>query len=249
VFKKLSKIGGIVLLLSFMVVTLAFTSLEYRHEPCREIEIVYDPDDKITVDKDIIRKIVNKTDKDIIGKTFDQINKASIEAVVEKNESVKDAQIFQVVAKDSGSYRGILTVKIKHREPLLRVITDKTSYYLDDTGHRFPVSTSYPAHVLVATGNINEEFAREELLPCIRFIEEDEFWSAQIEQVHVTNKGEVILTPLIGDHLIELGSVDNYQEKFRNMKAFYKEVLAKNNWNKYQSISLKYKNQVIAKRR
>lgn len=247
-FKKLSKIGGIVLLLLFMVVTLAFTSLEYRNETCREIEIVYDANDKITVDKDVIRKIVTHTDKEIIGKTFDQINTVLLEAEVEKNASVKSAQIFEVVTKDTGSYKGVLTVKVKHREPLLRVITEKENYYLDETGHRFPVSTSYPAHVLVATGNIKVDSAGE-LLPCVRFIVEDEFWSAQIEQIHVTKNGELILTPLIGDHLIELGSVENYQEKLRNMKAFYKEVLAKNNWNKYKSISLKYKNQVIAKRR
>lgn len=247
-FKKLSKIGGIVLLLLFMVVTLAFTSLEYKHETCREIEIVYQADDMITVDKDLIRKIVLNTDKEIIGKTFDQINAAKLEEEVEKIQSVKHAEIFEVVAKDTGAYKGILTVKVKHREPLLRVINGKESYYLDDSGHKFPVSTSYPAHVLVATGDMDEEFARE-LLPCVRFIEDDDFWSAQIEQIHVTNNDEIILTPLIGDHLIELGSVDDFQEKFRNMKAFYKEVLAKNNWNKYKSISLKYKNQVIAKRR
>lgn len=247
-FKKLSRIGGIVLLLLFMVITLAFTSMEYKNEICREIEIVYYADDKITVDKDIIRKIVSKTDKEIIGKTFDQINATILEEAVEKNESVKSAEIFEVVTKDTGSYKATLTVKVKHREPLLRVITGKENYYLDETGHRFPVSAAYPAHVLVATGNIKTN-SYSELLPFVRFIEQDEFWSAQIEQIHVTKSGELVLTPLIGDHLIELGTVDNYQEKFRNMKAFYKEVLAKNNWNMYQSISLKYKNQVIAKRR
>jgi len=65
----------------------------------------------------------------------------------------------------------------------------------------------------------------------------------------VEQDGDLILTPLMGDHLIELGTSDNLQEKFRNMKAFYKQVLANRNWNKYESISLKYNNQVIAKRR
>ncbi|WP_346861594.1 hypothetical protein [uncultured Draconibacterium sp.] len=77
----------------------------------------------------------------------------------------------------------------------------------------------------------------------------DEFWDAQIEQVHVEKNGEVVLTPLVGDHIIELGKLDNYEEKLRNMKAFYKQVLADNNWNKYKTVSVKYKNQVIAKRR
>ncbi len=248
-FKKLSKIGGVVLLLAFLAVTLAFTSLEFSHAVCKEIDIEYEADDKITLDKAVIQKIIIGTDKEINGKTLNQIDAAALEAEIEKNASVQDAEIYKVVARDTGNYKGILTVKVKHREPLVRIISSDGSYYLDKTGNRFPVANSSPAHVLVATGNIKEDFARNELLPCIRFIEEDEFWSSQIEQVHVNSNSDVILTPLIGDHLIELGSVENYQEKFRNMKAFYKEVLAKNNWNKYQSISLKYKNQVIAKRR
>jgi cell division protein FtsQ len=54
---------------------------------------------------------------------------------------------------------------------------------------------------------------------------------------------------LVGDHLIEMGSLDNYQEKLRNMKAFYEQVITRNNWDTYGKISLKYKNQVIAIKR
>jgi len=33
------------------------------------------------------------------------------------------------------------------------------------------------------------------------------------------------------------------------VKAFYEQVMAQNNWNKYEQISVKYKNQVIAKKK
>jgi len=87
------------------------------------------------------------------------------------------------------------------------------------------------------------------LLPFILFIKNNEFWKAQIEQVHIEKNGDVTLVPLVGDHLIEFGKLDNYQAKLRNMKAFYSQVLAKNNWNKYKTLSLKYNNQIVAKRR
>jgi cell division protein FtsQ len=103
--------------------------------------------------------------------------------------------------------------------------------------------------VLVATGYFSEDFAKEQLLPFALFLEENPFWKAQIEQVHVEQNGNVVLTPLVGDHLIELGNMQNYVEKLRNMKAFYEQVLVLNNWDKYQTISLKYKNQVIAKKK
>ncbi len=247
-FKKLSKIAGVLALIAFLVITLAFTSIKYHDATCSSIEIEYAPDDIIALDKAVIRKIITDADKDIFGKKFDSINTAALEQELEKHAAVFKAEVFEMVAKDSTTYKGVLTVRVKHREPFLRVIKRTDSYYLDEFGFKFPVSGNYPAHVLVATGNIDEQFAKEELLPCVRFIENDEFWRAQIEQVYVESEDNVILTPLFGDQLIEMGSLENYQEKLRNLKTFYKKVLAKNNWNKYKSISLKYKDQIVAKR-
>ncbi len=247
-FRRLSKIGGVVLLLAFVVATLAFTSMKYAGAPCRSIRIEYEPDDKITLDKDVIRSVLKKTDKEIIGKTFDRINAADLEKELEKQPAILKADVYKTVAKDT-TYSGILTVKVKHRDPVVRIITDSHSYYLDAGANRFPVSSTYPAQVLVATGKIDTTFAATKLLPCILFITNDDFWEAQIEQVHVQGNGDVLLTPLVGDQIIELGSVDDYEVKLRNLKAFYKQVLANRNWNKYESISLKYNNQVIAKRR
>jgi cell division protein FtsQ len=86
-------------------------------------------------------------------------------------------------------------------------------------------------------------------LPFVLYVENDDFWRAQIEQIHVENNGDVLLTPLFGEHIIEFGELEDYQRKLQKMKAFYKQVLAQNNWNKYKTISLKYNNQVIAKKR
>jgi len=117
------------------------------------------------------------------------------------------------------------------------------SYYLDKTGEQIPVSANYAARVLVSTGYFSEEFARNELLPFVLFLDENPFWKAQIEQVHVEQ------TAYSGDHVIELGALENYPVKLRNLKAFYEQVVARNQWDKYGQISVKYKNQVIAKKR
>lgn len=249
-FRKLTKIAGFLVLALFIVATLAFTSRKYENAVCRNIEIEYEKNEVIRVNKEDIINLVKKADKDILGKTFNQINTVSIEAEVEKHEAILKVEVYEIVATtDSSSYKGVLAVRVKHREPVVRIMSDKESYYLDKFGGRIPISKNYTANVLVSTGNISEKYAKEQLLPCILFIENDEFWKAQIEQVHIEKSGDVILTPLVGDHFIELGTLDNYEEKLRNMKTFYKDVLANNNWNKYKSVSLKYKNQVIAKRR
>ena len=131
----------------------------------------------------------------------------------------------------------------------MRVVRSSGSYYLDKHGVRIPVSTSYPTNVLVTTGSVSEDFAVEKLLPFVMYVEDNDFWKAQIQQIHVEEDGDVLLDPLVGGHIIELGEIDNYREKLNIMRAFYKQVLVKNNWDKYEKVSLKYNNQVVAKRR
>lgn len=247
--KKLSNIAGYVALLAFLAVSLAFTSIKYRKAPCAKIEIEYDSDDIIALDKAVVRKIINQADKAVVGKNFDSINTAFLESEIEKHAAILKAEAYKMVEKDSTAYRGVLRVKIKHREPIVRIMQRSSSYYLDENGYKFPVSNSYPARVLVATGDISNDYATEQLLPCVRYITNDAFWKAQIKQVHVQKDGNLILTPLVGEHLIELGTPENFEAKLRNLKTFYKKVLVHNNWNKYKTISLKYKDQIVAKRR
>lgn len=234
----------------FVIATLAFTSLEYRNAACRNIEINYQDDEVIRVDKDELVRLVTAADTKILGKKLDQINAEVIEEAVKKHDAILEAEVYKVVTTtDSSAFKGVLGVKVKHREPVVRIMSNAGNYYLDEFGGKIPISQNYTANVLVATGTFTEQYAKDELLPCILHVENDEFWEAQIEQVHVQKNGEIILTPLVGDHIIELGTLSNYQEKLRNMKAFYTNVLANDNWNKYKSVCLKYKDQVIAKRR
>ena len=247
--RKLLKLIGLVLLVTFVAVTLAFTSRQYHNVTCRGIEVNFREDETIQLDKADIIRMVKSADKELIGKPLNEINSDSIEKVVEKHRAIYKAEVYKVVTKDSTSYKGVLAVRVRHREPVVRVMTPDVSYFLDKKGVRFPVSINYSADVLVATGNFSEEFAKNELLPFVLFVKDHEFWSAQIEQIYVEKNGDVYLTPLVGDHLIELGSFENFEEKLRNMKSFYSQVLAKNNWNKYKKVSVKYKDQVIAKKR
>lgn len=248
-FKKVLKVLGLLMFVVFFIVTLAFTSHEYKDIKCKNIQVEFRDNDVIKISKDEVIRMVKSADKNIIGKKLDDINSEIIEQQVQKNRAILKAEVYKVIARDTTSYKGILSVKIKHRQPVLRVISSSGNYYMDKFGEKIPVSINYAADVMVATGNFSEQFAREQLLPFVLYVEDNDFWNAQLEQIYVENNGDVLLTPLIGDQIIELGKPENYEEKLRNMKAFYEQVLAKNNWDKYKRISLKYKDQVIAKKR
>jgi len=247
--RKILKILGWAILGIFLVITLAFTAKEVRHVKCNEIEIFYDGQQAISIGNDEILKLINSADKQILEKELREINCETIEKEVEKNVAIENAEVYRILSGNANDFKGMLAVRIKHRDPVLRIISGDDNYFLDRKNIQIPVSTKYAANVMVATGKITPEFASGSLLPLVLFMEEHAFWKAQIEQIHVTENQELILVPLVGSHLIEFGKMDNYREKLKNLKAFYENVLAHNNWNTYTTINLKYKNLVIGTKR
>jgi cell division protein FtsQ len=247
--RKIFILAGYLLLIVFMAVTLSFVVHESKNITCRNIHVDFIENELIQVKKEEITRLIHNADKQLMGKELRQINADFIEKEVEKHPAIDKAEVFKVMAADSTSYNGILGIRIKHREPVVRIMSANGRYYLDEKGEKIPFSSSYTANVLVATGDFSEEYARSELLPFVLYLNGSPFWKAQIEQVHVEKDGGVVLTPLVGDQIIDMGSIEDYPEKLRNLKAFYQQIMAKNNWDKYKQISLKYNNQVIAKKK
>jgi cell division protein FtsQ len=247
--KKILKLIGFLVLIIFVIGTLAFSSVESRNIVCSDIEVVIDKHDLIAVDEEKLVGLVKSADSKILTKTLEEINTEILEQEINKIPAILTANAYKLIVNENGSYKGVLVVKVKHRKPVMRVAGSSGNYYLDKDGVRIPVSPSYSANVLVSTGAVTQNFAVEKLLPFILYVEDDDFWKAQIEQIHVEKNGNILLVPLVGDHIIELGDAENYEQKLEVMEEFYKQVLAKNNWDKYEKISLKYNNQVVAKRR
>lgn len=246
---KLLKLTGFLLLIIFIIGTLAFTSIESKNIMCTDIQVVFNKNDVINIEKDRLVRLVKSADNKVLSKTLNEINAEIIEEEIEKLPAILKADVYKLMVNENGTYKGTLVVKIKHREPVLRVITSSGSYYLDKYGMKIPLSTNYATNVMVASGSISEGFAVEQLLPFVLYVEDNDFWKAQIQQIYVEEDGDVLLSPLVGGHIIELGDLNNYRWKLHVMNAFYKQVLANNNWDKYETVSLKYNNQVVAKKR
>ena len=78
---------------------------------------------------------------------------------------------------------------------------------------------------------------------------EDSFWMAQIDQVNILKDKTFEMIPKVGNQVIEFGNADHYQDKFKNLMVFYKNVLPKAGWNKYSLINAKFQGQIIAIKR
>ncbi len=92
------------------------------------------------------------------------------------------------------------------------------------------------------------------LIIFVNIVENDKFWSSEIVQI-VAREGaggslKLELIPRSGEHTIifgDLEGVDGIEEKLDRVKTFYREVLPHEGWDKFGTISVEYKNQVVCK--
>lgn len=199
-----------------------------------------------------VRKLLQKgiTER-IEGALLNEVDFNHIEAFLETDPFVKDANVYLDI-------NNRLRVDVVQREPILRIMDNQGgNYYLDASGAKIPFSSNYTARVMVATGNLpaystdfmeKKRSALKDLMLLIEKIEDDSALANFFQQIHVTNKEEFILTPLIGDQTIMLGSVANTEEKFEKLKIFYKEAMPRTGWREYERLDLRYKDQVVAVR-
>ena len=132
---------------------------------------------------------------------------------------------------------GTLHVFVDQRNPIMRVMPENGGdYFIDEDGvvmRRRNLYTSAIAHcrwqceyqpAMLNGVSVLDTTIKNSILKDIyhtgNYINDDNFWSAQIDQIYVDNNDEIDLIPRVGNQLIHLGTAENYEGKLRNLEAF-----------------------------
>ncbi len=67
--------------------------------------------------------------------------------------------------------------------------------------------------------------------------------------IKVKSPTDIILVPVICEHVINFGTPSHFDDKFSRLKKFYSKVLPLQGWEKYDTISLKWNGQLVATKR
>ncbi|MEM9919542.1 MAG: hypothetical protein AAF990_15700 [Bacteroidota bacterium] len=249
--KRLTWIGGLLLLAAFII----SAAKHKRSKDARDVEIDVAnlPNGRSLISKeDILLTLERSFGHTLAGVPVGELNVERVERVLESDPFIADADIY-IDAENK------VHIGVQQRQPILRVIDrNGLNYYLDGEGKKMPLSKHFTARVLVATGNIaphvpdfltrKKKHVLQELFKLTERIRKDEFLQPLIEQIHVNKNKEFVLTPKVGKQLIELGSLEDLENKIFRLKTFYKEGMPYAGWNRYKSISLKFKGQVVCKK-
>lgn len=222
------------------IVFVTFFFRERRQDyVCHDLEIVVkDSLDKHFVTEEDVVYQLRKAGLNPIDRPMNDVNTDRIESELLKNEMIASVEAYKTPS-------GIIKLEVYQKMPILRVIGSRGNYYVDNEGSTMPVSRRYVADVPVASGSVEKELAVTDLYKFALFLQKNEFWNNQIEQIYVHSDNEIELIPRVGKLRIVLGTFHNFEEKLNNLQLFYEQAIPKVGWEKYSIINLKYKNQIV----
>ena len=262
-FKKIMRITFWVLLIAGLGTVFAFVQKKEAETLCSKvnISIIRDPmNENFFVEEDDIRKLIAERFGQIENTPLKNIDVNYLERLCYTNPWVSSANVYLTI-------NGVVDIEIEQRQPILRIINQNgESFYMDSNGKLMLWNPNFTPRMLVVSGNIKETYeawyrtSMDELInndtlktrtmlddfyAMARFILADGFWSAHVEQIYLNNHGEIELVPKVGDHKIIFGTSDQMEEKFWKLKTFYKEGLNYTGWENYDTLNLKFANQVV----
>lgn len=227
------------LLFCYIVFVTFFFRDRWEDYVCHDLEIVVkDSLDKHFVTEGDVVYQLRKAGLNPIDQPMERVNTDLIESELLKNEMIAKVEAYKTPS-------GKIKLEVCQKMPILRVIGASGNYYVDNEGSTMPVSRRYVVDVPIASGYVEKELALTDLYKFALFLQENDFWNNQIEQIYVHPDHGIELIPRVGKHRIVLGTFHDFEEKLNNLQLFYEQAIPKVGWEKYSIINLKYKNQIV----
>jgi cell division protein FtsQ len=217
--------------------------------PLKSLPVVHIKNDRkyqFIEQKEIMNLAVYNRGVDILNTPVSKLDVHGIEKAIKSDPWVADAQVFVDVDR-------VMHMYVTQRVPVARLFKqDGASYYLDSTLHAMPLSDNYTYYTTVVTNapDMHSDSAgmvlKAKIVKMVRSLQADKFWNAQVSQVIIDSVGSFEFVPVLGNQRIRFGDTTNTAEKLANLVVFYKNVLNRIGWDKYEVLDVRFNNQVVA---
>ena len=227
--------GKILLVLSliFSIGVFYASNLKNNSRIINKIHVKIIPNSSYFISADSIRNTINK----YILTYKDSISLSKIEQEIDKNTYVEKSQVYMMIGQE-------LNIDIKQKEPIARVITSDSIFYLDKNSNFMSLSKLKSSNVPLIFG-FSEYSDLKYLTEISLMIKKDEFLNKNISQIFIKDDQKIDLKIRGNNTIVEFGNNNRLKNKIQNLKAFYNRAISKNEIDKYKKINLRFENQVV----
>ena len=249
-WNKILKTTKIVTLAVVIFGSIGLVEKQYGSRSCTAINVEIDNQfqNYFINESDVIDLITRGGENRIVGEPFDELNLKEIESELLETKFISNAEVYK-------DLDGTLMISINQSRPIARLMSKKMNdRYISNKGEVLPLSKRYTARVVLINGDYannaklydltKTEYDRQ-LMDLLAFIEDNEFWKAQIAQLNINRKGNIKMYTQVSKQIADFGKPVDIPEKFMKLKVFYKDILPAKGWNNYSSVSVKFKDQIV----
>ncbi len=235
------------MLMTYLVIALTVTASEPDDALCKgmTVEVLADAGEQGFVTPEELGRELEGLPGRAAGMTLSNINTDDMRRRLLSLDKIEDAS---VVRYTDGSIR----IKATPIVPVARIFDADGSYYINRDGKRVKASARYHKNVPIIAGDFAQSdtmFTPLTLLPLVQYIASDSVWSNFISMIQVKSPHDIILVPVVREHVINIGTPDEFESKFTRLRRFYTEVLPRQGWEKYDTLTVKWDGQLVASKR
>lgn len=228
---------GFTLFLIGIIMLFGFAQNKFNHRKINTINVTFTNPELKFLNQNSVNNLLIQNVGNPLHQLNSTINLHELEEVLCQNKMTKNVRTYLTP-------EGSLTVNIEQRQPLVRVKTATSSYYIDNEGKAMPLSDQYTERVPIATG-IYQSNHEQELYKLMQHFSKDSLFKKQVIGLNRLTNGDYQIVPRVGNYVINFGKTDDIEHKIKKLKIFYKKMWNDPQLQQYNEISLKYKNQVV----
>lgn len=242
-WKTVVKWSALGLLLAYVAVMFVWGNAQAALHTCKGIEVeILASEQGAPISKESVLEVLKQYPDKIKGAPLNTVNSYEIA------EYLRQFNNFESVDCALTS-QGNLRVRVQPMIPEIRVFDKSGSYYVNKDGKTMSANHNFYVDVPVVSGNFSPKFPVTNVLPVVRFVQNDDFLRELTGMIVARGSDDILLVPRIRGHMINLGDTTRLDEKRRALLTAYKQILPYRGWETYDTISVKFKGQIAATRR
>ncbi len=234
------------ILIGYLAWALIWVNRMAASEVCAgiDVNVLHSPTSRDFVTPAEVKSLLSEWKLDSTDIPLQTIDTRRIEESLEAIDNIEHANVERLADRR-------LRLTVTPMQPVARIFDQRgLSYYINRQGKRLTANARFRLDVPIVTGTFDSVRTPVSLLPLINRISRDSAWNAIVSHVSVEpGSRDVILVPMIRGHVINLGDPDDLDDKLKRVMLMYHKVMPVKGWNYYDTISVKWRGQVVATRR
>lgn len=243
-WKTICKVLICVLLLGYVSVAFALADIDCGARVCKGIDLRIEGNSlPVKVLEQGVNSQLSKYGSKLKGEKIGNINLQRLEDYLGKFSNFETVEC-------SFNPDDRLRITISPIKAEVRVFeSDGKSFYVNRAGKRIDADAEFFIDVPVLLTSPATDRYIPSALSVIRYVSADKDLSPLVAAYKIDGPNDVLIIPRLHGHVINFGDSTRLDEKRVALLAAYREVLPVRGWNTYDTISVKFKNQIVASRR